>query len=200
MLAGVEHLGKGERSSSKLDLRGPEHIRFAPDPLDITMPFAAFITDEASVAMIWSDPAQTQPIFATPNFFEGTNDHRMALRGRDIRATIRIGEPWTTRIALQDSGLAVDAPGDRLPDPIFWAIQELGGLPARPEPPRSFDQQMELCLRGFRESLIAGEDGGWFHAVVPGDRTAPAEPKLFADHLSTLFRITGEFPEQPEII
>lgn len=191
MLAGVEHLGKGERSSSKLDLRGPEHVRFAPDPLHLTMPFAAFITDETSVAMTWRDPAQTQPIFATPNFFEGTNDHRMALRGRDLRATIRIGEPWAERRSDE---------GDRLPELIFWAIEELGGLPARPQPPRTFEQQIELSLRGFRESVIAGENGGWFHAVVPGHRTTPAEPKIYADHLSSIFRMTGEIPKFDEII
>ncbi|MFT5470927.1 MAG: hypothetical protein ACI8UO_006060 [Verrucomicrobiales bacterium] len=200
MLAGVEHLGKDEKSSSTLDLRGPEHIRFAPDPLHVTMPFAGFVTDQASVAMSWRDPAATQPIFATPNFFEGTVDHRMALRGRDIRATIRIGDGWTKPTSLSDSPGHLIVPGDRLPDLIHWAIQEQGGLPARPEPPRTFDQQMEFCLGGFRESAIVAEDAGWFHAVIPGGRTSPDKPRIFADHLSTIYRISGELPEQPEIV
>ena len=38
LLPGVEYLGRGERSSSTLDIRTPEHIRFAPDPMDVTMP------------------------------------------------------------------------------------------------------------------------------------------------------------------
>lgn len=185
LLSGVEHLGKGERSSSKLDLRGPEHIRFAPDLSLITMPLAAFVTTGASVAMTWQDPAQTRTAFATPNFFEGTDDHRMALVGRDIRATIRVGAPF---------------PGERLEDLILWAVRERGGLPARPEPPRSVEGQLRLCLDGFEKSVVAGEDGGWYHAVVPGHRNAPEEPKWFADHLSTIFRITGEVPEHPEIV
>ena len=31
-----------------------------------------------------------QPVFATPNFFDGTADHRMALRGRHVASTIRV--------------------------------------------------------------------------------------------------------------
>ena len=45
LLAGVEHLGKGEASSSTLDVERNEHIRFEPDPMLITMPLAAYVTD-----------------------------------------------------------------------------------------------------------------------------------------------------------
>ena len=37
-LAGVEYLGPGKHSSSTLDIETDEHLRFAPDPLKVTMP------------------------------------------------------------------------------------------------------------------------------------------------------------------
>ena len=83
LFAGLEYLGKGEPSSSNLDIETDEHIRFAPDPLKVTMPLMAFVTDRASVAMSWDDMT-LQPVYATPNFFDGTADHRMTLQGRDV--------------------------------------------------------------------------------------------------------------------
>ena len=44
LFAGVEYLGKNERSSSTLDIDTEEHIRYAPDPLKVTMPLMAFAT------------------------------------------------------------------------------------------------------------------------------------------------------------
>ena len=46
LLAGVEYLGKEEESSSTIDLERPEHIRFEPNPELITMPLAAYVTEQ----------------------------------------------------------------------------------------------------------------------------------------------------------
>ena len=85
LLAGLEYLGKGERSSTTLDVETAEHLRFAPDPLKVTMPLMAFVTDKASVAMHWTDMTN-QPLYATPNFFDCTPDHYMAHRGQQDRS------------------------------------------------------------------------------------------------------------------
>ena len=102
----------GEQSSSKLDIETDEHLRFAPDPLKVTMPLMAFVTDRATVAMTWSD-MELQPIYATPNFFDGTDDHRMALRGTKIEATIA----RRRRASLEET--------------ILWAVKKRG-LPPLP--------------------------------------------------------------------
>ena len=47
LFAGLEYLGAGEHSSSRLDIETDEHVRFAPDPLKVTMPLMAFVTDRA---------------------------------------------------------------------------------------------------------------------------------------------------------
>ena len=41
---GVEFLGRGERSSSQLDIETDEHVRYAPDPIKVTAPYMAAVT------------------------------------------------------------------------------------------------------------------------------------------------------------
>ena len=111
LFAGVEYLSQGEQSSSKLDIETDEHVRFAPDPMKVTMPLMALVTDRMTLAMTWSDMS-LQPVFATPNFFDCTGDHRMALRGRRIEATIAVS-------------------GATLEETILWAVNKRG-LPPLP--------------------------------------------------------------------
>jgi len=172
LFAGLEYLGKGESSSSKLDVETEEHLRFAPDPIKVTMPLMAFVTDRASVAMTWSD-AELQPLFATPNFFDATDDHRMALRGPKIEATIRV---------------------DRLPleEAVYWAVKKQG-LPPLPEPPRSRDEQWEVCLKALNGPLRT--DAGWGHCAEARWARQP-----FADMASTIWRLAGEVPEVPRLV
>ncbi|MDG2222184.1 MAG: hypothetical protein P8L85_12455, partial [Rubripirellula sp.] len=142
LFAGLEYLGKGEASSSTLDVETAEHLRFAPDPLNVTMPLMAFVTEKATVAMTWND-TDLQPLFATPNFFDGGADHYMSLKGKKIDATIRV-----------DHGKAEEA--------ILWAVKKRG-LPPLPTPPRSTAQQWELCLRGLNGPLKT--EAGWGHCA-----------------------------------
>jgi len=172
LLAGLEYLGKGERSSSRLDIETDGHLRFAPDPLMVTMPLMSFVTDRASVAMTWTD-MQLQPVYATPNFFDGGDDHRMALRGKQIDATIRID----------------DQP---LPETIFWAVNK-HGLPPLPKPPRTPDGQRQLCLNALNGPLRT--EAGWGHCVQARWARHP-----FADMASTIWRLTGEAPELPRLV
>jgi hypothetical protein len=171
LLAGVEYLGKGERSSTKLDLESEEYLRFAPDPLKLTMPLMAFVTDRASIALAWNDMT-LGPVFATPNFFDATDDHRMALRGTKIEATLRV-----------DRGTLEEA--------ILWAVNR-SGLPPVPEAPRSVDQQWELCMAALEGPLRTAD--GWGHCVEP---RWPRHP--YADMASTIWRITGRMPELSEL-
>ncbi|MCX5683778.1 MAG: hypothetical protein NT049_08845, partial [Planctomycetota bacterium] len=110
VFAGLEYLGKGERSSSDLDIETPERLRYLPDPLKVTMPLMACVTDRGATALTWTDMS-LQPCFATPNFFDGAADHRMALRGTKIEATILVRR------------------GMRIEDAILWAVAKRG-LPA----------------------------------------------------------------------
>ena len=172
LFAGLEYLGKGEQSSSALDIETDDRLRFAPDPMKVTMPLMALVTDAASLALTWDD-MDLQPVYATPNFFDGTGDHRMALRGKRIAATLRVcREP--------------------LESLILWAVNRRG-LPPLPKPPRSSQEQYRLCLTALGGPLR--NDQGWGHCVEPN---WPRQP--FADMASTVFRLSGEIPELPTLV
>ena len=182
LLAGVEHLGRREASSSKLDVETEAHLRFAPDPMHVTMPLMAFVTDATSVAMTWSD-TRLQPLFATPNFFDGTNDHYMTLRGEQIDVTIRLAQGRGERVAAE---------GVPLEEAILWATKKIG-LPPLPESPRTKAQQWALSMRAFDGPLKT--DAGWGHCA--GQRWA-RHP--YSDIASTIWRLSGRAPELPTLV
>ncbi|MBM4033802.1 MAG: hypothetical protein FJ291_18745 [Planctomycetes bacterium] len=167
LFAGLEYLGKGECSSSKLDIETPEHLRFAPDPLKVTMPLMACVTGRGAVAVAWQDMA-LQPVYAAPNFFDGTPDHRMALRGRKIEATIFAGAAT-------------------IEETVLWAVKKQG-LPPLPKAPRSREAQWKLALAAL-DGPLKGE-GGWGHCAEPNWTRQP-----FAAFASTIWRLTGEAPK-----
>lgn len=169
LFAGLEYLGKGEHSSSSLDIETVEHIRFAPDPLKVTMPLMAFVTPRNWVAMTWND-MRLQPIYATPNFFDGTDDHRMSLQGSKIVATIRLGK-------------------GPLDEAILWAVRK-HQLPPIPPAPRTPAEQDKICLKALTGPLMT--DQGWGHCVQERWQRHP-----FADMASTIWRLGGTVPEFP---
>ena len=174
LFAGVEYLGKGETSSSTLDIETEEHVRFAPDPMQVTLPLMAFVTDRASTAMSWRDMS-LQPVFATPNFLDGAEGHRAALRGKHISATIRVRPP------------------EPLETTIMWAV-ERRGLPALPEPPRPRQAQLDWCLKTLSGPPLRTE-AGWGHCAEPSWVRQP-----FADQASTIWRLSGQAPQLPRLV
>ncbi len=170
LFAGIEHLGRGERSSSKLDLETPEHRRFTPPRRHVTMPLMAVVTERGGASLTWSDMT-LQPVFAAPNVYDGTSDHRMALRGRRIEAIIRV------------------APG-RLEDFILEAVRRRG-LPPLPEGPADTEA---LALEALKGPLKTPGEEGWGHCAEPSWKRAP-----FADHASAWWRLTGEVPALPRL-
>ncbi|TVQ02225.1 MAG: hypothetical protein EA381_03795 [Planctomycetaceae bacterium] len=179
LMAGVEYLGRGEQSSSRLDIETEEHLRVEPPPMHLTMPLMALVTEGSAVAMLWQD-SELQPTFAVPDFIDHGPGHRLGLKGKRVSASLRIGEGWSD--------------GGRLEDAIEWAVRRRG-LPPLPPLPRPFDEQQALSLAAYRGAILDETHGGWFHAVVPGLRTMPARGAPFADCASAIFRLTGEVPE-----
>jgi hypothetical protein len=174
VLAGVEYLGKGERSSSTLDVETDDHWRVRPDPMAITMPLMAVVTDRGMAAMTWRD-VSLQPVFASPNFLDGTQDHRMALEGKSIRARVYV------------------APRQPIEQAIAWAVKEQGGFPDVPQAPRDDASQRDLLLKAFNES-VAGK-AGWGHAAE-----GRWERKPYADVASAIGRLSGRWPQTDALI
>ena len=172
LLAGLEHLGRGEASSTRLDVETEAHLRFAPDPLLLTMPLMSIVTDRAAVSLAWDD-MRLQPVFAAPNFFDAASDHRMALRGTKIEAVVRVAR-------------------ESLAEAIVWSVKRRG-LPPLPEAPRTSRAQEALCLEGLNGPLKTGD--GWGHCVE--DRWPR---RYFADMASTMFRLTGSVPREQKLV
>ena len=180
LLSGLEYLGQGETSSSKLDIETEEHMRAFPDPMDLTMPLMALLTDQGGVAMLWDQPSQF-PSFAVPDFIDFAPGQRMSVRGeRAIRMRLRVTDGWGS--------------GERLEDAILWAVRDRG-LPELPPRPRSSEAQDALSLAAYRGLMHDADTGGWFHAVVPGGRRMPAAGAPLADCVSTIERLTGRLPD-----
>lgn len=189
ILAGVEYLGKGDPSSSRLDCENERHLRFAPNPLYVTMPLMSLVTDRAAVAMTWND-MHLQPIYATPNFFDGTPDHRMGLQGNqrsensDAPAGLEIGSKTIEATIVVDR-LTVE-------ETIDWAVKKQG-LPALPPSPRTREQQWDICLKALNGPLKT--EAGWGHCAEPNWDRGP-----LADVGSTLWRLTGKIPDLPKLV
>ena len=173
LFSGLEYLGKGERSSSTLDIETADHVRFAPDVLKVTMPLMSCVTDRASVSVAWSDMS-LQPTFASPDFVDGVSDqHRMSLRGAHVEAMVRVSD-------------------GTLEDAILWAVRRRG-LPSLPRAPRDAKAQLDLAMAAIN-GPIKGPDG-WGHCAEPKFKRHP-----YADILSTIWRITGQSPSVDRIV
>lgn len=193
VLCGQEYLERGEHSSSIADIETPEHVRIAPPPLQITLPFMGIITDEVSFGLLWDDPMK-QPIFAIPDYIEGKKpgdllQHRMSLYGggrleNPVRMELRIGPGYGDG-------------GANLEDAILWAVKSRG-LPSLPQVPRDRISQDELSLTAFEKSIICGKDGGWQHASIPGGN-APFPFMYGSDFVSTIWELSGKLPEVPRL-
>lgn len=172
LLSGLEYLGPGEASSSKLDVETSDHLRFAPDPMQVTIPLMAYVTDRGSLALTWKD-MQLQPTFATPNFFDCTDDHRMALCGQRIEATLLVDD-----VSLEE---------------MIYAAVKRQGLPPVPAAPRTPEEQRKLCLQALAGPLKT--EAGWGHCVEDHWARHP-----FADMASSVWRLSGEIPQLPKLV
>ena len=176
LLPGVEYLGKNEKSSTDLDLKVKEHIRYKPDKMLVTMPLMSFVTPESSVAMKWQN-MNLQPYFAVPDFFNGAAGGLMSLEGKKIKVLIRFSKGWND--------------GNNLENIIEWSVK-LSGLPPVPKPPRTEKEQLQLCLKGIDS---VHNENGWGHCADDHFQ------KLFyADYVSLIWRATGKIEKTPNLI
>ena len=175
LLCGVEYIGPGGVSSSKIDIQEPNNNRSVPPTDWITFPLSAAASESLSVGLYW-DNMELQPAFSVPNRFDLSDDSRLSLRGEKIDATIRLIEP----VAGQDP----------ITEMIRWAVLKRG-LPDLPFSPRTDEEQVQLCIAAFDGPLLGNDKVSWGYYAEENDEI-PKEP--YADVLSTLYRLKGELP------
>lgn len=174
LLAGVEFLGPGDKSSSPIDILEPDNYRYEPDPRWLTSPLAILATDRARAVLSWKDPS-TVPVFSVPNIFDASPDQRMALKGNAVDAVIRFEA----------------ASDDPLPELILDAVKRRG-LPEPGSAPRDPEAQRRLCLDALTGPLQGPDRTSWAYAA---EEAWPRKP--FADTASILWRLTGKLPRFP---
>lgn len=184
LLAGVEHLGSGEASSSDIDITTDDRFRYEPPPHHLTMQLAAVVTGSDRIGFRWKDPL-LQPVFATPNFFDGAKDTRIALRGSNIAATISLGTGWDAGGRIEDS--VVDYIAAR-------------GLPNVAQPTRNADEQDQLNLAGLFQSELYDKERGWYHAILPSSHGMPKSAQWFGDHASAVLALGKSLPVDQGLI
>jgi hypothetical protein len=169
LLPGVEFLGRGDVSSSTIDIEEPYNNRSEPNPLWITMPMAVLGTDRGSVLLRWNN-MQLQPKLASPNHFDQTDDHRFGLIGSEIDVTLNFWEP-----VRSDDSAAVRA--------LRYYVSERG-FPEPPNAPRTSEEQRLLNLQALRVPIQMEDGLQWGYAMETEWQRKP-----FADILSTLVRL-----------
>jgi hypothetical protein len=181
LLSGVEYLEKGEHSSSTADIETREHLRHAPSPMDVTMPFMSIVTDRIAFGLLWDDP-NTQAIFATPDFILGdATKHHMGLYGKEFSGTIKIVPPKT-----KSDDVLTD-----LDSLLLWAFQKRGGAPDLPKRLRNDEEQRLLNLAAFEKSCIVSPNG-WYHAAIPGAEKQHFTAYAGSDYLTTIWQLSGK--------
>ncbi len=189
ILSGVEYLEKGEHSSSTADIETKEHLRFAPNAMDVTWPFMAVVTEKVGFGLLWDNP-KVQSVFATPDFIFGEpTKHHMGLYGKELSGTVKITSkkhPLPPEVTQLDNL-------------ILWAFQK-HGLPELPQRPRDDEQQRLLNLAGFEKSIGAGPDGtGWRHAAIPGVEKQSFPLLYGSDFVTAIWQLTGKVPNVPKL-
>lgn len=184
LLAGVEHLGSGEASSSDIDISTDDRFRYEPPPHHLTMQLAAVVTGVDRVGFRWKDPL-LQPVFATPNFFDGANDTRIALRGSNVEATIAVGAGWDAGGRVEDSVVE------------YFSAR---GLPNVAKPVRETSEQDQLNLAGMFQSELFDKNHGWHHAILPGSQGMPKSAQWFGDQASAVLALGKSLPADKSLI
>ncbi|MFT5128442.1 MAG: hypothetical protein ACI8W8_002052 [Rhodothermales bacterium] len=172
VLPGLEYLGKAESSSSRLDFATIQHFRFMPKADQLTWPALLMATDQQSISLTWEETG-ARPSFASPNFVDGTADHRMSLKGRKIRARLRLSAP------------------EPISTSILQAVRDIG-LPAATRP-RSESEQAALSRKAFDGPLRSAD--GWGHCVEENYTR-----RWYADLASGFWDLGGDLATLPKLV
>ncbi|MBM4015153.1 MAG: hypothetical protein FJ293_09360 [Planctomycetes bacterium] len=185
VLPGVEFLGRGERSSSDLDLVGPARLRYAPPPDDLCWPLLAtelqFHADavagspewragDAALGLTW-ERRDLRPLLAQPNTIDGEPGPRLALRGHG---------DWQAELLLQPGPL----------EEMTATLVATRGLPP-PRPLRALADAETLARAAFAGPLRQPGAVGFGHCAEPNWERQP-----WSAIAATLWRLDGRLPAE----
>lgn len=190
LFPGLEYLDN-EPSSSEADIVGPESKRQVPANHKITFPLMVVQAENRYVGIIWNHAAQFSALFDSPDRLLQTGGHLMGVLfpGSDgfdrIEGSLLPTKPTTLAASKPLRLMAHIIGGDG--ESVVPAIQHyvrLRGLPAPPEPGKSFPDFVSLFSHGWLDSKIR-ETNLYRHAVWQGFSPQPAaDPALYMQWLA----------------
>jgi len=136
---------------------------------------------------LWWDPLQKwsgqhafpSPRFASPNFDEGMENHRIGLFVPSVSDLVAENgeiskEPFRVKAGEK---ISLECTLMVTPEPVLSAVREWlrdqGGLPAPNPWPRSFQEELDVCRRGFLQTLWDEKTGKWRHCIDWASSHAP---------------------------
>ncbi|MCY0898653.1 MAG: hypothetical protein OWU33_06885 [Firmicutes bacterium] len=208
LFPGLEWLTAGESSSSELDVRGPEHVRFSPHPLKMTWPVMAVKMGDIILGWIWNNSDQWNQDdrgytaeFGSPDTWYGLAPaHRMGLsipsgsRYRSEENTLLSDTyRWPPHVSLRCSAKLVVLANQSSVLAILDEWVKHFGLPAASVPPFDYGQEWDLARQAYTKSFW-DEGHGWGHVLG-----WPAE--VYSQNLFLMKVLSGEIhgPADPEM-
>jgi hypothetical protein len=221
LFPGLEYLTADEVSSDDEGVAWQIRERWVPHPYKITVPLMAVsgalptgagaADGTAAVGLMW-DPLQrwdgTHQVplarFASPDRPERRPNHLMALFVPFVPESFKenltqAAEPWTpaagTRLKVAAQILAMGGAGDVTDAVDYWARHR--PLPA-PDPPRSWQEELALCARGYMQTGYDAAHKGWIAAMGQAAQPSPyvADRLLMAAGLSGDAKLAAAAREQ----
>jgi len=171
---GLEYLTSEEYSSSTLDAYYPISERYVPHPNRITIPLMAITKDNCLVALQWNclqkwDGKNDRPcaVFSSPNRHEGQDNHLMGLFVPSIPEWVKENEREASKPYKMEKNkpltiqaqVVVDYPAKLYNSLHHWF--DAYGVPDLPEMPRTYEEEIRLCLDG-EDFRYVPEKFGWY--------------------------------------
>ncbi len=182
---GLEWLVGDEWSSSDLDIKKDhkDRIRYVPHPNKITIPAMGVFHDGVCVGLLWDakqkwDGVHDRPsaVFASPNYFEGHNNHLMGLflpsvpewvkeneRQAATPYELKPNQPLTLTAYIYADGEAKDA----LSVVDKW-FEVFGAPEPMPKPRGSWEKEVAFSMRGYLDSVLWDAKAEMWRASVGG--------------------------------
>jgi len=208
LFPGLEMLEGEEVSSSDLEIRldHPDRLRYVPHPNKITVPMMA-IQSTGVVGLLWDahqkwDGAHDRPsaVFASPNRFEGYNNHLMGLFVPSVPQWV----PENSRVAARSYSFKAGRPlhlesylmvADSFPEGVPSVTPWIAtfGLPhPAPIPHGSYTKEVEFSMQAYLESLWDPEEKQWWVSKGAGPLLSPkGRPMSYCYDLLMGSRITS---------
>ena len=176
LFPGLEYL-LSESSSGTENASPPYNLRTVPHPNKITIPLMAVRSGDTLVALEWDprrkwDGSADRPaaVFASPNFLDGQDNHKMGLFAPSVPDWTRENEQIASKSYTLAAGKTIRLEADIIVKPDSTSILDaVDGWLARhgvPEPPKmdkKYYEIMDLCNQAFLGSAWDESAKAWKH-------------------------------------